>query len=44
MNKTTNCQSIFKCGASEPTSQDFTRVWITLINQLEPSKAVLAGA
>lgn len=43
MNATTGCRSVFK-GGSEPTSQEFTRAWIALINRLEQSKAILAGA
>ena len=44
MKESISCRSIFKSGASETTSQDITRIWIALINQLEQSKAVLVGA
>ena len=44
MNEISSCRSIFKSGTSETTAQEFTRAWIALINRLEQSKAVLAGA
>lgn len=43
MSETTACRSIFKNGGDTVTVQEFTNMWITLINQMERSKAILAG-
>lgn len=43
MNEAAGCQSVFKNGKTETTAQEITRVWIALINQIERSKAILAG-
>ena len=40
--QTTSCRSVFKNGQT-PDAKDYTQIWITLINQMEHSKAVLAG-
>lgn len=40
----THCRSVFKDGKREPDPAEYTRLWAALINQLERSKAVLAGA
>lgn len=37
------CTSIFKSGESKTSMEQFTQVWIALINQIEKSKGVLAG-
>lgn len=38
------CRSVFKGGKNRPTSEEYTRIWIALINQIERNKQVLAGA
>lgn len=38
-----NCKSVFKSGENEPAREQFTQTWIALINQIEQSKAILAG-
>lgn len=40
----TYCKSVFKYGTEGLTTERLTEVWITLINQIERSKAVIAGA
>ena len=37
------CKNYFKNGKDSTTVQDYTNVWIQLINQLERSKAILSG-
>lgn len=37
-----DCRSVFQKGASVTTSEKYTQIWITLINQIEKGKAVLA--
>lgn len=37
------CKSVFKGGENQPTPEKYTNIWITLINQIERSKQVLAG-
>jgi len=36
-------KNVFKNGKSSPTTQQVTKAWITLINQLEKSKNALLG-
>lgn len=36
------CRSVFQKGASTTTTEKYTQVWISLINQIEKSKGVLA--
>lgn len=47
MNRTTNaasvCRSVFHSGEAT-TKEDYTQVWVRLINQLEKNKRVPAGA
>ena len=38
------CKNCFKSGKDSTTVQDYTSVWIKLINQLEHSRAILSGA
>ena len=38
----TSCTSVFKNGTT-PDEKGYTQIWIALINQMERSKAVLAG-
>ena len=46
MDKTTAvipiCRSVFQKGAPTTTTEKYTQIWITLINQIEKSKEVLA--
>ena len=44
MNNSVTCKNYFKSGGTCATVQDYTDVWIRLINQLERSKAALSGA
>lgn len=37
------CQSVFRSGESSITREQYTQVWIRLINQIEKSKEILAG-
>lgn len=37
-----NCRSIFQNGAATTTTEKYTQIWITLINQIEKSKEILA--
>lgn len=37
------CRSIFRDGAAETTKEAYTALWISLINQMERSKKILAG-
>lgn len=37
------CKSIFKNGKAEPEQGQVTKAWITLINEMEHSKILLAG-
>ena len=39
-----HCKSYFKSGEDCPTVQNYTNIWIQLINQLERSKVILSGA
>lgn len=34
------CTSVFKSGENVTTTEAFTQVWITLINQLEQTKRI----
>ena len=47
MNRTTNaasvCRSVFHSGEAT-TKEDYTQVWVRLINQLEKNKRVPVGA
>ena len=36
------CRSVFQKGAPTTTTEKYTQIWITLINQIEKSKKVLA--
>ena len=36
------CRSVFQKGAPSTTTEKYTQIWITLINQIEKSKKVLA--
>ena len=36
------CRSVFQAGAPTTTREKYTQIWITLINQIEKSKEVLA--
>ena len=38
------CKSYFKSGKECTNVQNYTDVWIRLINQLERSKVILSGA
>ncbi|MCI7658441.1 hypothetical protein [Anaerotignum sp.] len=35
------CKSVFLHGGSEPRREEFTKVWINLINQMERNKETL---
>ncbi len=37
------CKNYFKSGENHTTVQNYTNIWIQLINQLERSKAILFG-
>ena len=39
-----HCKSYFKIGEDCTTVQNYTNIWIQLINQLERSKVILSGA
>lgn len=39
-----HCKSYFKSGENCTTIQEYTNVWVQLINQLERSRAILSGA
>ncbi len=39
---TPTCRSVFLKGTRDTTTERYTKVWITLINQIEKSKQVLA--
>ena len=39
-----HCKSYFKGGEDCTTVQNYTNIWIQLINQLERSKMILSGA
>lgn len=41
---TTTCKNVFKGGNTKPASENYTKLWIALINQIERNKQVLAGA
>lgn len=41
MYESANCKSIFRNGKQEPDHEEFTQVWVSLINQMERAKAVL---
>ena len=36
------CRSVFQKGAPTTTTEKYTQIWITLINQIEKSKEALA--
>ena len=36
------CRSVFQKGEPTTTTEKYTQIWITLINQIEKSKKVLA--
>lgn len=36
------CRSVFREGAPTTTTEKYTQIWISLINQIEKSKQVLA--
>jgi len=38
----TVCRNVFKGGRSTVTAQEFTRVWIALVQRLERSRAILS--
>lgn len=38
------CRSIFHEGAATTTTEKYTQLWTALINQMEHSKRILAGA
>ena len=38
------CRSVFRENAAAPTRETYTTLWVTLINQMERSKKILAGA
>jgi len=38
------CRSVFLGNAAATTTEKYTTLWITLINQMEQAKKVLAGA
>lgn len=38
------CRSIFKNGDIQTTKRDYTKAWISLINELERRKGVTAGS
>lgn len=44
MNDPVTCKNYFKSGENCTTVQDYTSVWIRLINQLERSRGALSGA
>lgn len=35
------CKSVFQNGRSAPTREHFTKVWITLINEIEHNKEII---
>lgn len=39
-----HCKSYFKSGEDCTIVQNYTNIWIQLINQLERSKMILSGA
>ena len=41
--ETSKRKNVFRNGKTKPTAEQFTKVWIALINQLEKSKGALAG-
>lgn len=38
------CRSIFRENAAAPSKENYTRLWGSLINQMERSKKILAEA
>ncbi len=38
------CKSIFEGGKKETTREQFTQIWITLINQIEKSREIVVNA
>lgn len=40
----TPCKSVFRAGTEKVTKENYTQLWISLINQMERSKKILAGA
>ena len=38
------CRSVFRENTSAPTKENYTQLWTSLINQMEHSKKILAGA
>lgn len=43
MEERTICKSVFQDGKTEATREQVTKTWIALINEMERSKAALAG-
>lgn len=37
------CRSVFACGEASPAPEQYTQVWIDLINQIEQSKETVAA-
>ena len=38
------CRSVFRKNAAAPAREAYTNLWAALINQMERSKKILAGA
>lgn len=38
------CRSVFRDGSAATTAERYTRLWTALIDQMERSKKILAGA
>lgn len=38
------CRSVFREGSAATTAEKYTQLWTALINQMERSKKILAGA
>jgi len=43
MNSTSKAVSVFQNGHTSTSSPQLTQVWITLINQIERNKAIIAA-
>lgn len=41
--ETSSCRSVFQSGESAPAIEQFTRLWISMINQIEKSKEIVTG-
>ena len=39
-----SCKSVFRAGTEKATKENYTQLWTSLINQMERSKKILAGA